>query len=102
MVGSAEDMFVVSLDYTADVYNMGLSTKYVGERSAGSFEVDSYTVADFYLGAVVDSPVQGISNIDVRLTINNLFDSSYLGTVVNGGAWIGAPRTAALNLKASF
>jgi len=102
VVGSAEDMFVVSLDYTADVYNMGLSTKYVGERSAGSFEVDSYTVADFYLGAVVDSPVQGISNIDVRLTINNLFDSSYLGTVVNGGAWIGAPRTAALNLKASF
>ena len=102
VVGSAEDMFVVSLDYTADVYNMGLSTKYVGERSAGSFEVDSYTVADFYLGATVDSPVQGISNIDVRLTINNLFDSSYLGTVVNGGAWIGAPRTAALNLKASF
>ena len=102
VVGAAEDMFVVSLDYTADVYNMGLSTKYVGDRSAGSFEVDSYTVADFYLGAVVDSPVQGISNIDVRLTINNLFDSSYLGTVVNGGAWIGAPRTAALNLKASF
>ncbi|HAU92012.1 MAG TPA: TonB-dependent receptor, partial [Alteromonas sp.] len=102
VVGSAEDMFVVSLDYTADVYNMGLSTKYVGERSAGSFEVDSYTVADFYLGATVDSPVQGISNIDIRLTINNLFDSSYLGTVVNGGAWIGAPRTAALNLKASF
>ena len=66
VVGSAEDMFVVSLDYTADVYNMGLSAKYVGERSAGSFEVDSYTVADFYLGATVDSPVQGISNIDVR------------------------------------
>lgn len=102
VIGTPEDMAVISLDYQRGIYSAGLSTKYVGERSAGSFTVDAYSVSDFYLGATLEKPVSGIEQIDVRLTINNLMDESYLGTIATGAAWIGAPRTTALNFKATF
>ena len=59
-------------------------------------------VSDFYAGVVLDNVASGIKSLDVRLTVNNLFDESYLGTVVAGAGWIGAPRTAAINVKAAF
>ncbi|MFS1703085.1 TonB-dependent receptor [Alteromonas sp. AMM-1] len=102
VIGTPEDMAVISLDYQRGIYSAGLSTKYVGERSAGSFTVNAYSVSDFYLGATLEKPVSGIEQIDVRLTINNLMDESYLGTIATGAAWIGAPRTTALNFKATF
>ena len=102
VIGTPEDMAVISLDYQRDIYSAGLSTKYVGDRSAGSFTVDAYSVSDFYLGATLEQPVSGIEQIDVRLTINNLMDESYLGTIATGAAWIGAPRTTAINFNVTF
>ena len=102
VIGTPEDMAVISLDYQRDIYSAGLSTKYVGDRSAGSFTVDAYSVSDFYLGATLEQPVSGIEQIDIRLTINNLMDESYLGTIATGAAWIGAPRTTAINFNATF
>lgn len=104
VVGTPEEMAVVSLDWTRNNYFAGLSTKYVGERymdTANTDLVDAYTVADFYIGTSVDFSAD-VKNVDIRFTINNLTDESYLGTVVNGGAWIGAPRTAALNASMTF
>lgn len=102
VIGTAEQMAVVSIDYTRDIYNAGLSTKYVGDRSAGSFTVDAYAVTDFYLGATLVDPMPGIQQLDVKMTINNMLDESYLGTIATNAAWIGAPRTAALNVKVAF
>lgn len=103
VIGAAEDMYVVSIDYTADSYIAGLSTKYVGERPAGSFEAPAYTVADFYLGTSIDMGASsGVKSLDVRLTINNITDKRYLGTVATNAGWLGAPRTAALNVSATF
>ncbi|MCC2617773.1 TonB-dependent receptor [Aestuariibacter halophilus] len=106
VLGSAEDMFVVTFDWQRDNYFAGLSSKYVGERyidGANSAKVDAYTVSDFYAGATVDmSASSGLQSLEFRLTINNLFDENYLGTISNGAGWLGAPRTAALNVKATF
>ena len=103
VIGAAEDMYVLSVDYQADNYIAGLSAKYVGERPAGSFEAPAYTVADFYLGTSIDMGANaGVKSLDVRLTINNITDKSYLGTIATNAGWLGAPRTAALNVSAAF
>lgn len=102
VLGAASDMAVVSFDWQRGDYNMGLSTKYVGERSAGSFTADSYTVSDFYMGTSVSFADSPLKSLDIRMTINNLFDESYIGTVAYGAGWIGAPRTAAINVSGSF
>lgn len=103
--GSAEELAVLSLDWARDTYSAGLSTKWVGERwmdAANTIRVDAYTVADFYAGVSLENPMQGVASIDLRLTINNLFDESYLGGIAGQSAWIGAPRTAAFNATARF
>ncbi|WP_440056922.1 TonB-dependent receptor domain-containing protein (plasmid) [Pseudoalteromonas sp. T1lg65] len=103
--GSAEDLFVVSLDWAKGNYFAGLSTKWVGDRwmdAKNTKKIDSYTVADFYAGVSISQPVNGIENVELKFTINNLNDESYLGGVANQSAWIGAPRTAAVNFKATF
>lgn len=105
VIGTAEEMAVLSLDYAYDVYSAGLSTKYVGERwldQQNTQKVDAYTVSDLYVGATLDNLGEGIDALELRLTINNLFDESYAGTIAPGAFWIGAPRTAAINAKVSF
>ena len=103
--GSAEDLAVVSIDWQRNNYFAGLSTKWVGDRwldAANTARVDAYVVADFYAGVTVDRPVQGIESMDIRVTINNINDESYLGGIAGGSAWIGAPRTAAANITLKF
>ncbi len=104
--GSAEDMAVISIDYVKDNFFAGLSTKYVGKRfmdAANTDVIDAYTVGDFYAGMNIDSPVEGIQTIDMRLTVNNITDEDYIGGVSGGwGGWIGAPRTAVLNVSFTF
>ncbi|RUO77703.1 TonB-dependent receptor domain-containing protein [Idiomarina seosinensis] len=105
VVGSAEDMFSVSIDYSNDSYFGGFSTKYVGERfmdQSNTSKTDSYTVSDLYLGTTAYDIGGGIDSVEFRFTINNVFDESYLGTIAPGAAWIGAPRVAALNAKFTF
>jgi outer membrane receptor protein involved in Fe transport len=103
--GSVEDMWVGSLDYNKGNYSAGLSVKHVGDRfidAANSIVADAYTVTDLYAGVNVDLAVEGIQNMQVRFTLNNLTDESYLGGIAGQSAWIGAPRTAAVNLQFSF
>ena len=115
VVGVADSMGVISIDYQNDNYFAGLSTKYVSARSLtiydgdtlngetlNSDEVDSYVVSDFYIGTQIDNIAPGIESLEVRMTVNNLFDKSYAGTVLTNAFWIGAPRTAAINAKVTF
>ena len=115
VVGVADTMGVISFDYQNDNYFAGLSTKYVSNRSLtiydgdivngetlNSDEVDSYVVSDFYIGAQIDNIGSGIESLEVRMTVNNLFDKSYASTVIENAFWIGAPRTAAINAKVTF
>lgn len=103
--GSAEDLFVLSVDWAKEDYFAGLSAKWVGDRwmdAANKTRVDAYTVADFYAGVSVQSPFKGLESVELRFTINNLTDESYLGGIAGQSAWIGAPRTAAFNIQARF
>ena len=103
--GSPENMAVVSLDWTRGNYFIGSSTKWVDDRfidAANTQVAEAYLVTDFYAGVSLDAPVQGIDSIDLRFTVNNMFDESYLGGIAGQSAWIGAPRTAAFNAQARF
>ncbi|MBO9489268.1 TonB-dependent receptor [Endozoicomonas sp. G2_1] len=103
--GSAEDLAVLSLDWQRDSKFAGVSSKWVGERwldAANTQRLDDYIVTDVYAGVSVESPFEGLQSLEIRFTINNLTDESYLGGVAGQAAWIGAPRTAALNIKAAF
>jgi outer membrane receptor protein involved in Fe transport len=105
VIGAAEQMGVVSIDWVRGNHFAGLSTKYVGERwmnQANTAAVEAYTVSDFYFGTSIDDLGSSVESIEINFTINNLFDESYLGTVATNAAWIGAPRTVALNIKAAF
>jgi iron complex outermembrane receptor protein len=105
VIGAAEQMGVVSIDWVRGHHSAGLSTKYVGERwmnQGNTAAVEAYTVSDFYFGTSIDDLGSSVESIDINFTINNLFDESYLGTIATNAAWIGAPRTVALNLKAAF
>lgn len=103
--GSAEEMGVVSFDWEKQSYRAGLSTKWVGERwldAANTQRVDSYIVSDFYASVKLENLAQGLDSMELRFTINNLFDESYLGGIAGQSAWIGAPRTAAFNATFDF
>jgi len=102
--GSVEDMMVLSADWKKDSYFAGISNKWVGERwldAENTQRLDDYNVADLYFGMQLGN-IGSIKDLEFRLTVNNLMDENYLGGVAGGGAWIGAPRTTTLNLKASF
>lgn len=102
VLGSAQDMAVVSIDYTKGDFYAGFSTKYVGERfldQANTQRVDSYTVSDLYVGKTAYDIGGSIDSIEMSLTVNNVFDEEYLGSIAQNAGWIGAPRTAAFNIK---
>lgn len=108
VLGTAEQMGVISVDWQGEVSRAGLSFKHVGERPIESSPsgdkttqemVDAYNVVDLYLGTTRDL---GDTSLDIRFTINNLLDERYLGTIAEGAAWIGAPRTAAVNVAFEF
>ena len=98
-------MWVLSVDWNQGPYFAGLSTKYVGNRSvtrSESWIADEYTVADLYVSVRGEAISDAFSGFDFGLVVNNLFDESYLGTIVAGGAWIGAPRRAAFTATFDF
>ena len=104
--GSVEEMAVLSLDWQSDMYSAGLSTKWLGERwmdPANTQRIDAYAVSDMYVAVDLGDFGSSLKGASIRLTVNNLFDESYIGGVAGGwGGWIGAPRTAAMNFQARF
>ena len=103
--GSPKNMAVVSLDWNKESYFAGVSSKWVDDRfidAANTQIAKAYLVSDLYVGVAIDKPVPGIHSLEMRFTANNLFDESYLGGIAGQSAWIGAPRTAAVNLMFKF
>lgn len=105
VIGTPDTMAVVSLDWAKDNYFAGISTKYVDSRFLdiyNSAEVEDYIVSDLYIGGFVENLGQGIDELEVRLTVNNLFDEDYASTIAPGAFWIGAPRAVAVNARLTF
>ncbi|SDZ87159.1 TonB-dependent receptor domain-containing protein [Microbulbifer marinus] len=105
VVGIADQLFVAGLDWNGELLYGGISAKLTGDRyvdPANTWVVDSYTVTDAYLGLSLVDINPAFGGINLSLVVNNLFDEDYLGSVVTGGAWIGAPRTASLSATLDF
>jgi len=105
VAGSVEDQGALTLDYSEERYFGGVSTKWVGERwidQANTGRMPSYWEHNLYAGVRGDALGSVFKHYELRLTVNNLTDSHYLGGVSSGTAYIGAPRTAALNISADF
>lgn len=104
--GSAEEMFVLSLDWQKGNYGGGFSNKYVGARwmdPQNTQRIDAYNVADIYAAVTADLGGDVFKGMEIRMVVNNLFDEQYIGGVAGGwGGWIGADRTASVNLTLDF
>ncbi len=110
--GIAENLAVVSLDYTGDRFYSGISSKFVDEREIYLFDpadpnatrwtADSSFVTDFYAGVSGDALSDALGDVDFRVTVNNVFDEEYLSGISGQGAWIGAPRTVVFTVTADF
>jgi iron complex outermembrane recepter protein len=104
--GSLQQAFVASVDWRRDNYFSGLSYKWVDEvfvNESNTSKLDSFGVADLYVGVNLDDAFTGVHGLDLRLNVNNLFDESYQsGVVGDGTAYIGAPRSVVLSLTADF
>lgn len=105
VIGIAEQMLVAGLDWTGERFYGGLSAKFTDDRYVdmdNTWTAESYVLADAYLGLNLAGAGGYLSSLNLKLLVNNLFDESYLGTVVTNGAWIGAPRTASLSATFDF
>jgi outer membrane receptor protein involved in Fe transport len=102
VLGIPENQLVVSIDWAGASLFTGISAKYTDDRFANTtntWKVDSYTVVDAYVGKTFYGVADGIT---LNLVANNLFDEDYLGSIVNNGAWLGAPRTVSLTATIDF
>lgn len=105
VVNTPDSMWVVSLDWNRGPYYAGLSSKRVGDRfvdRGNGWLADEYTVSDLYFTVRGEALPDFLQGLDFGIVVNNLFDESYLGGISGGGAWIGAPRTAAFTVTFDF
>ena len=103
--GIAENMFVISADYTEGNFFAGLSTKWVDDRFvnlSNTWTAESYYDADLYAGISGSALSEDLSNVEFRLNVNNLFDNDWLAGISGNGAWISAPRTVMFTATADF
>ncbi|MCO1335144.1 TonB-dependent receptor [Microbulbifer sp. OS29] len=105
VVGIANQLFVIGLDWHSEMFYGGISSKFTGDRYIdleNSWKADSFVVTDAYLGVNLADMNPALRGININLVVNNLLDEDYLGTIVSGGAWIGAPRTVSFSATVDF
>lgn len=103
--GIAENLFAVSADVTDGNFFGGLSVKYVDDRfvdNGNTWVADSYYDADLYVGVHGEAISDDLSNLEFRITVNNLFDEDWISGISGGGAWISPPRTTVFTVTADF
>lgn len=103
--GVPEHMLVLSADFVSGDFYGGASAKWVGERFvnlSNTWIADAYVDTDLYVGVSGEAISASLRAVDVRLTVNNLFDENWIGGISGDYAWINAPRTVALTLTADF
>lgn len=105
LFGTPKHMFVMSADYANDKYDMGISTKYVGDRYVDSDNVevaDGYYMTNAYIGIRGDQISSSLKGFDVRMTVNNLMNVEYVNGISGGAVYPGAPRTVLFSVSADF
>lgn len=101
VIDSVDNMFVMSTDYSTGKMRFGTSAKYTSARG----KAPAYTVINANFG--YNLSVYGgdlFKSVDLAFVVTNLLDKRYLSTGTGNGNtfFIGAARTAAFTLTASF
>jgi iron complex outermembrane receptor protein len=110
VAGQPGRMLALAANYHSGGMRAGLSAKYVGDRYgnlANSERLPSYVTADAYVGYHLDfGAQQAIKSADIGLTVTNLLNRRYLGTVDSAGTpgyyFIAPPRTTIFTVSANF
>jgi outer membrane receptor for ferric coprogen and ferric-rhodotorulic acid len=105
VTGIADTMWVLSLDYSADRVDAGISVKSTGDRAvntANTWHTDDYTLVDAYLSVSGEAISDSFSGFRLHAQIFNLTDEQYEGVVSSNAIWLGAPRTATVGLTFDF
>ena len=106
VASTPDSMWVLTLDWNRGPWRAGFSTKRVGGRYVNrenSWLAEQHTVSDLYVKLFGDALPGLPQGLELGIVVNNVFNESYLGGISGGtagagnwGAWIGAPRTAAV------
>ena len=113
VVGQPGRMLALAANYHDRGFRAGLAAKYVGDRYGtidNNEKLPSYVSADAYVGYHIDfGPQQQIKSVDLGLTVTNLLNKRYLGTVDYGSSspsagyyWIAPPRTTIFTVSTNF
>ncbi len=108
VAGAPEQIYTVSLRYSADYYQGALTARrtaaYFGAALGGNKdELPASTVLDLSLG--YHKSLNGdllFKAVALDLTLNNLTDEEYLSGGQEGAYYIGAPRTLAATVRLDF
>ena len=104
VAGVPERLWVVSLDRTAPL-GLGVSAKYTSARRVSlvtDWYADAWWLVDAYLRFDLAQVSGRLRAAEVSLVANNLLDRTYLSTIAENYAWLGAPRTISMNVSVSF
>ena len=105
VTGIAETMAVLSLDYSTDRIDAGVSVKNTGERAvntSNTWYTDDYTLVDAYLSVSGEAISDSLAGFRLHAQIFNVADERYEGVVSSNAIWLGAPRTATIGLTFDF
>jgi iron complex outermembrane receptor protein len=113
VAGQPGRMLALAANYHDRGFRAGLAAKYVGDRYGtidNNEKLPSYVSADAYVGYHIDfGPQQQIKSVDLGLTVTNLLNKRYLGTVDYGSSspsagyyWIAPPRTTIFTVSTNF
>lgn len=105
VTGIPESMWVVTADYSTEVFTAGLSAKSTGKRAVNipnTWYAEEYILVDAFLsvdGGRINSSLKGMS---INAQVLNVTNETYLAQIVPGAGWLGAPRTATLGITFDF
>jgi len=97
-----ENQLQLTLGLTGDKWRTNLLVRYTGEMrsdagtGASDENIDAHTVVDFVASYDV------ASNQQVRFSIDNLLDETYMATRMHGSVMVGKPLTVSIGYQYSF
>mgnify|MGYP001047198881 CR=1 FL=1 len=105
VTGIPDQMWVLTVDYAADKFTAGISTKSTGKRAVNTgntWYADEYLLVDAYLSVEGRQISPSLEGLTVNMQVQNLTGEEYLGVINSNAAWLGAPRTAMIGLTFDF
>ena len=103
VVGIPDSQLVTGVNFAFNNVRAGISSKYTGKRFIrfdNTWDSEEYTVTDMYVS--MSNATEALQGMDITLSVNNVFDESYLAGIAGQGAWIGAPRTFSISATFDF